>query len=47
MKNYDENKVLIGDILTSLKRIEPESHLLTVLKNQPDYINKQIKHLLN
>lgn len=47
MKNYDENKVLIGDILTSLKRIEPESHLLTVLRNQPDYINKQIKHLLN
>ncbi len=43
---YEKNKALVNHIIERLKTKSPNSKLLIVLKNQPDYMNKQIKHLL-
>ncbi len=40
------NDKLTEDIIAHLKTNSPNSKLLMVLKNEPDYMNKQIKHLL-
>lgn len=43
---YEKNKTLVDRIIESLKTKSPNSKLLMVLKNEPDYMNKKIKHLL-
>ena len=47
MYNYENNQFLIEDILISLKNSQPECKLLEVLKNKPEYLNKEIKYLLD
>ncbi len=46
MYNFNDNKSLIEDILKTLIKDKPNCKLLEVLRNQPDYLNKQIKYLL-
>ncbi len=46
MRNYTQNQLLVEEVLTSLKHNQPECKLLEVLRNQPEYVNKQIIHLL-
>ncbi len=46
MSNYNANKIIIDDILKTLIKDKPNCKLLEVLRNQPDYMNKQIKYLL-
>jgi len=46
MFNYTDNQALVEEILTSLKNNQPECKLLEVLRNQPGYLHKQLKHLL-
>ena len=41
-----KNDKFIEDIIAHLKSQDPNSKLLMVLKHQPEYMNKQIKHLL-
>jgi len=43
---YEKNKALVDSILIELKTKSPTCKLLEVLKHQPEYMNKQIKHLL-
>jgi hypothetical protein len=47
MDNYKENNELVANILSNLKTNDPQSNLLMVLRHQPEYMNKQIKQLLN
>jgi hypothetical protein len=47
LNNYSDNQVTIEEILKSLKQNKPDCKLLEVLRNQPDDLYKQIKHLLN
>jgi hypothetical protein len=44
--NYNENNELVAEILDNLRTNNPKSKLLETLANQPEYMNKQIKHLL-
>ncbi|MCW8806257.1 MAG: hypothetical protein OQK56_07340 [Ignavibacteriaceae bacterium] len=46
MHNYAANKKLVEEILISLKNSQPDCKLLEVLRNRPEYLNKQITHLL-
>jgi len=46
MYNYSDNAMLIDEILTSLIIHQPDCKILEVLRNQPDYMNKEIKYLL-
>lgn len=46
MHNYIANQELVAEILTSLKDNQPDCNLLEVLRNRPEYLNKQIIHLL-
>lgn len=46
MLNYVANKTLVEEILTGLKNVHPNCMLLEALRNQPEYLNKQISHLL-
>lgn len=46
MFNYADNQTLVEEILTSLKNNQPECKLLEVLRNQPEYLHKKLKHLL-
>lgn len=46
MLNYVANKTLVEEILISLKNSQPDCKLLDVLRNRPEYLNKQITHLL-
>lgn len=43
---YEKNKALVDSIFIELKTKSPTCKLLEVLKHQPEYMNKQIKHLL-
>jgi len=47
MNNFKENNNLVSSILSILKANGQKSKLLMVLRHQPEYMNKQIKHLLN
>ncbi len=46
MHNYAANQKLVEEILISLKNSQPDCKLLEVLRNRPEYLNKQITHLL-
>jgi hypothetical protein len=46
MHNYTANQTLVEEILSGLKTNYPECTLLKALRNQPEYLNKQIIHLL-
>ena len=47
MIDYNDNKAAIEEILTTLKNKKPDCKLLEVLRNQPEYLNKEIEYLLN
>ncbi len=44
--NYSDNMFLLDEIISFLKKTDPNCWLLEALNNQPDYMFKEIKHLL-